>query len=445
MKTELSPTWILFASGNSAKIELSLYDPAADRNRPITAYIVSDLGSDVAQSASRAAETIFKIAHTHKLAPPPTVAGFDLQGISCGSQIAGHSSGLALALALAKRLWPENDPGPIAATGEISSSGNGGRIKKISQFTAKARAAIKLLENGGSFFYPAENEAEMTPELRNKLEDKDIKLCPVGYVDDALHISFPKTFTIESKTTPTTKPKTEFAATTAVIPQEKPCRNLGFLLTATCLIALILAGSLYMVRNNPLIKTKTTTEATETPEIPKAPTIVKPSKPLKPTRTAPLPRPAFQVSITGKSNLTRTLAQRTNSRLQASLDSDRKLFHKLQSVNGQIKILSIKERWNEPDNALNVAISATMSGRVRLKDKTQYDFELEPVNSSGPEPVAEQLTKVASLMVEKIRRILQNPPPSGPGSNKSDIPKATPPTPDRKQNQNNSNPNKGFE
>ncbi len=433
MKTEFSPTWILFASGNSVKIELSLYDPAADRNRPITAYIVSDVGSDVANSASRAAETIFKIAHAHKLAPPPTVAGFDLQGLTNGSQISGHSSGLALALALAKKLWPQHDPGPIAATGEISSSGDGGLVQKISQIEAKTETTLKLLANGGCFFYPADNDPEISSELKNRLKDAGIKICPVNCVIDALSIAFPEVFDPASETPTADKPQTEFAAT-AAMPADKPCHNLKFLLTATCLIVLTLAGSLYMAKKNPV----TTIRAT-----PGTPNAIKPA----PAATTP-PLQPLQITITGNSTLTKVLAQRTNSRLKAFLDSDRKRFRNLEAINGQIKILSIKERWNDKDNFLNVNISAVMSGRISLKEATQYEFELEPVTSSGSEPVQQQLTDVATLLVEQIGKVLQNTQKKGPVSIQPDKKETAPPADNmnRKDKNNLRNkPDKGFE
>ena len=432
MKTEFSPTWILFASGNSVKIELSLYDPAADRNRPITAYIVSDVGNDVARSASRAAETVFKIAHARKLAPPPTVAGFDLQGLTGGSQIAGHSSGLSLALALAKRLWPKNDPGPIAATGEISSSGSGGLIQKISEIEAKAGAALKLLNNGGNFFYPTDNDSEISSELKKRLKDNGIKLCPVNCVNNALSIAFPEIFSPVSETPTTDKPPTEFAAT-AAMPTNKNCHNLKFMLAAAGLILLTLAGSLYMARNNPLTTPQTT------PETPKI---------VKPAQTATPPMQPLNITITGNSNLTKILAQRTNSRLKAFLDSDRKRFRNLEAVNGQIKILSIKERWSDKDNSLNVNISAAINGRVTLKNTTQYKFELKPVISSGPKSVQQQLTNVATLLVEQIGKVLQNPPKKGQVNIQPDKKETTPPadSSNRKDKNNLRNkPDKGFE
>jgi hypothetical protein len=53
-----SPTWILFASGGWVKIELSLFEPPAERTRPIDAYIVSEAGPELVCSASRAGEAV---------------------------------------------------------------------------------------------------------------------------------------------------------------------------------------------------------------------------------------------------------------------------------------------------------------------------------------------------------------------------------------------------
>ena len=405
MKPEISPTWILFASGNSVRIELSLYDPAADSNRPITAYIVSEAGSDVARSASRAAETIFTIAHARKLAPPPTVAGFDLPGLKSGSQIAGSSSGLTLALALAKRLWPENDPGPIAATGEISSSGNGGLIQKISQIEAKAEATLKLLNGGGCFFYPSENDSGINQGLKSRLEESGIKLCPVTSVAEALSISFPKLFVPGPVLKDKDEPRIEFAATT-VIPTKRNSHNLIFILAATGLLLLTLAGGLYMTKKTPPINTQSS------PIHP--PKIIKPAHPASPLT----PKPP-NITITGESNLTKILAHCTNSQLKVLLNSDRKIFTNLKSVQGQVRILSIKEHRNDKDGSLNSTIIATFQGQAELEDSIQCKIKIEPVTGDSPGSVRQQLTQVAYLIAEKICRILQNPPKPDRITNKS--------------------------
>jgi hypothetical protein len=60
---------------------------------------------------------------------------------------------LAFAVALAKRLL-NKDPGPVAATGIVESSHNGGPIKRVRGIEAKLEAAgISYLPEDG-FFIP---------------------------------------------------------------------------------------------------------------------------------------------------------------------------------------------------------------------------------------------------------------------------------------------------
>jgi hypothetical protein len=168
-----------------------------------------------------------------------------------------------------------------------------------------------------------------------------------------------------------------------------------------------------MAKKNPL------TTPNSTPKMP---------KPVEPEPATAPPLQVLHITITGNSALTKILAQRTDSRLRAFLDSDHKRFRNLQSVNGQIKILSIKERWQDKDNALNINISAGMSGRVILKDTTRYKFKLTPVTSGGPEPMQQQLTSIATQMVENLGKFLQNPPGKGQITIKIDPVKTAPPT-----------------
>jgi hypothetical protein len=181
-----SPTWILFASGGWVKIELSLFEPPAERTRPIEAYIVSEAGPELFRSASRAVEAVYGTAYECSIPPAPTVVGYDLTGLANGCQITGASAGLALALALAKKLWPEYDPGPIAATGAIASGSSGGPLERIEGFESKARTALELLAEGDLFFYPEANQSDLTPNLETEFTKQGIRLCPVPSVAAAL-------------------------------------------------------------------------------------------------------------------------------------------------------------------------------------------------------------------------------------------------------------------
>ncbi|MEA1922376.1 MAG: hypothetical protein U9N63_06935 [Pseudomonadota bacterium] len=452
MKKQLSPTWILFASGNSVKVDLSLYDPAAERSRPIEAYMVSDVGSDLARSASRAAETIYAIAHTAKIAPPPTVVGYDLQGLGRGSHIAGQSSGLALALALAKKIWPDLDPGPIAATGEIAGSSNGGPLHKIAEIEAKGKAVISLLPDGGYFFYPKVNEAEISENLKQSWRENGIKAQAVASVAEALAFFIP---TITGPETP--KPEPAASITTP----EKGNRVAFFLLVGLALMGVIgtagLFYAIYQPHPEPANQTETpVTQATKESSPPannptplptpakkvsqpapppeqKTPQIVSkaetgsinaaPSPPeatnpkteikteIKTNKKVDKPTPAPQefpeIGLTGTSGLADSLAQRTSSRLKAFLDSDRNILKQLQSVNGRIEIIEIRERWNSQTDSLSSTVTTAFHGRATLKDGQLRKINLEPVTVSGNGPMRQQLTHAATLLVDRIATTLQ--------------------------------------
>jgi hypothetical protein len=455
VKKQLSPTWILFASGNSVKVDLSLYDPAAERSRPIEAYMVSDVGSDLARSASRAAETIYAIAHTGKIAPPPTVVGYDLQGLGRGSHIAGQSSGLALALALAKKIWPDLDPGPIAATGEIAGSSNGGPLHKIAEIEAKGKAVISLLPDGGYFFYPKANEAEISENLKQSWRENGIKAQAVASVAEALAFFIPA---IAGLATP--KPKPAASITTP----EKGNRVTVFLLVGLALMGVIgtagLFYAIYQPHPEPANQTETpVTQATKvssppaknptplptptkkvsqpapppeqkTPQIaskaetgsinaasplpeattPKTETKTETKTEIKTEKKVDKPTPAPQefpeIGLTGTSGLADSLAQRTSSRLKAFLDSDRNLLAQLQSVNGRIEIIEIRERWNSQTDSLSSTVTTAFHGRATLKDGQLCKINLEPVTVSGNGPMRQQLTHAATLLVDRIAKTL---------------------------------------
>ena len=435
MKQQLSPTWILFASGNSVKVELSLYDPAAERSRPIEAYMVSDVGTDLARSASRAAEAIYAIAHTVKIAPPPTVVGYDLQGLDNGSSIAGQSSGLALALALAKKFWPDSDPGPIAATGEIAGSSNGGPLHKIAEIEAKAKTVSTLLPDGGYFFYPKDNETEISENLKHSWRENGIKAQAVASVAEALAFFIPAI-------ADHTAGKSEQAASITI--DEKGHHLVPRLFVALAFMVVIATAGLFYAIQQPGLKPKNQTPpaikeilqpendltlppsaknvsqsgqnpaptasqiAVETGStkainpLPEPPTTVKTTEP-----TTPLPQDLPEIILTGTSALADHLAQRTRSRLKAFLDSDRDLQKPLQSVNGRIEIIEIRERWNAQSDSLSSTVTTAFHGQAALKNGQLYKINLEPITVSGNGPMRQQLTHAATLMVDRITKALQ--------------------------------------
>ncbi len=181
-----SNTWMLFESGNGVVVGLSLYSPARQSLRPIDAFIMTEVEGTVTRSARRAAGAVYEAVSRLRKDLRPVVAGFDF---ACPTPVAGESGGLAFAVALAKMLM-QKDPGPVAATGIVQSSHNGGPVKGIRGIEEKLEAAAVVLSSGGWVLYPSENDDEVSPQLRKRLIDEGLRLCPVGSVVEAIDILF---------------------------------------------------------------------------------------------------------------------------------------------------------------------------------------------------------------------------------------------------------------
>ncbi len=301
MQRNPSPTWILFASGRAVTVELSLFEPPAERSRPMAAYIVSEAGPELARSASRAVEAVYSTAYNSGIAPEPAVVGYDLPGLAPGCRISGASAGLALALALAKKLWPEHDPGPLAATGEIASAGNGGRLAPIAGFAEKARAALELLPEGGGFYFPAANQPELDTELRKIFAQRRIALRPVESVAGALAHFLPAG--ARQHKNPKRRPAAAPPATAGSRPGGRP----GLLLPSLLLLGIGLALGLYCY-------SLTRTPAPPAPALQTAPPRESaPRTDNNPGKHGPLPAPAQSARKTGPQPSGKTAAGQTNA------------------------------------------------------------------------------------------------------------------------------------
>lgn len=182
---KISPTWILFESGNSVTVELGLYSAAENATRPIDAYIVAECEGDFTKAARRAADSVYHI-FKDKYDTKPQIVGYDLE-TGEGHSLTGGSGGLSFAIALAKALYIGEDPGPVAATGEIHTRGE---IKSVNGFISKANAAMTILPSGGYFFYPEGNHKEITAAIEKMAKSKNIILLPVSSVSQTLDTLF---------------------------------------------------------------------------------------------------------------------------------------------------------------------------------------------------------------------------------------------------------------
>lgn len=189
MRREYSKTWMLFESGSGVAVDLSLHRAAGDQSRPIDAYVVTEYEGEFTRAARRAAEAVYHAALASGEAACAMVVGYDLQGLPAGCPVTGESGGLAFAVALGKRLLKQ-DPGPVAATGEVRSGHDGGPIGAVLGITEKLAAAGRLLPAGGWVLYPRDNDGDIPDDLKASLEQNGLKLHPVSRVSEALALVF---------------------------------------------------------------------------------------------------------------------------------------------------------------------------------------------------------------------------------------------------------------
>ena len=182
-----SDTWMLFESGNCTLVSATVRPAPKDNKRPIDAYIVTECHIEFTRAAQMAAETILNTARDllHNKTPAIVAYSYGLNELAYGSSFDGRSGGLAFAIALAKKLHTM-DPGPVAATGEITGGDFGGTIGPIKGIQSKLEAAGQVLPVGGWVIYPKANDREIPDQLRKTLLKKGLRLRAVSSVQEAL-------------------------------------------------------------------------------------------------------------------------------------------------------------------------------------------------------------------------------------------------------------------
>lgn len=180
--------WLLFTSGESSRVNLSLHHGKGDRGRPADAYVVT--GGGLSKSARRAAEAVFNWLQQAGRNPDQFVAGFDVQGAD--NSMAGESGGLSFAIALAARLL--NREGlSVAATGEITGGQYPGPLTAVDGINEKLSAAAVLMPPGSFLFFPATNEGQVTADVWTTLHKGGIHTHSVASVAEALEVLFNNT------------------------------------------------------------------------------------------------------------------------------------------------------------------------------------------------------------------------------------------------------------
>ncbi len=170
--------WMLFASGNNGRLTVNGYPPPAGSSKPVDAYLVADVDGDCKVAATRASISVWQYLAAQGRQPGAQVLGFDISEMTAGSPVVGSSGGLAFALAAYCHFTGE-DIGFVAATGIIHAAGNRAKVTGVKGIGNKLEGALSVLPAGGQLFYPAENDAEIDEQLRQRLIAHDIALIPV--------------------------------------------------------------------------------------------------------------------------------------------------------------------------------------------------------------------------------------------------------------------------
>jgi hypothetical protein len=104
--------------------------------------------------------------------------------------VIGNSAGLGFCLKLVQETQIKKtgkDLGySMAATGVLSDGTEQALVKKVNGMGAKFTAAIHCMKRGDYFFYPSDNEIEITQEMREDSVKLGIRLIPVSTAREAI-------------------------------------------------------------------------------------------------------------------------------------------------------------------------------------------------------------------------------------------------------------------
>jgi len=391
-QTDRSTTWMLFESGTGVVVDLSLYSPSRDKTRPIDAYVVTECEGDFTGSARRAAETVYNVARDHGAGIDPVVVGYDLQGLPGGRKVMGESGGLAFAIALAKRVY-DQDPGPVAATGEVKSGHGGGPVGPVKGIRAKMEAAGRLVPENGWVFYPKENDREIPDELRTSLAGKGLRLQPVSSVAEALGLLFDLPGSEPKKDPPPVRPKSSLL------------RN-PLVLALVCVSALLVArihgwppfGGEVPPPGNNLTKTQLSGGVTDEKNLIKNDDKGAASL----TQPVSMPGPRVKIRLSGKPGITLSLAQLTAEKLENLLTKKNAPNPQIISITGQVVIRNINEKPPDKEGALTTLMTVAVNGLTFGGGKTTRSLPVLSVTMQGKGSAKTFLPEVASALAREI-------------------------------------------
>ena len=391
-QTDRSTTWMLFESGSGVVVDLSLYSPSRDKTRPIDAYVVTECEGDFTGSARRAAETVYNVMREHGGGIDPVVVGYDLQGLPGGRKVMGESGGLAFAIALAKRVY-DQDPGPVAATGEVKSGHGGGPVGPVKGIEAKMEAAGRLVPENGWVFYPKENDREIPDELRTSLEGKGLRLQPVSSVAEALGLLFDL---------PTSQPKKGPPPVRAKNPLLKNALILGLVCFAAFLVT--------RIHGWPPFGGEVSPPGSNLPQVELPEVVIDEKIPVENNAkdTTPLidpvsvTGPKIKISLSGKPGISSSLAQLTTEKLESLLIKKTGANTHIINITGQVVIRNISEMPPDKEGALTTLMTVAVNGLTFGGGKKTRSLPVLSITVQGKGSARTFLAEAASALAREI-------------------------------------------
>ena len=222
-------TWMLFGSGRATRVDVGLHESGERVHSAKAAYVIKECDAAMKDAAERGCLAALEWLGRRFGEVPAHRVSFDLPDVPAGQDIGGASSGLAFAIAVARKVCAGSHVA-VAAVGELGSGLSGGPVRGVKDIEAKVEGVLACLPNGGRLVYPRSNDGEIPASLRERLRDQGVDAKAVANVDGALDWLFP------SHATPSTD-SGETAAATA-----RPVASRRSRASAVWAVAIALAG-----------------------------------------------------------------------------------------------------------------------------------------------------------------------------------------------------------
>lgn len=150
--------------------------------KPFWSYIEPDNNANLNNSAEHGGELGYRLLNLEGHIQKYVTATFNVHNLP--TNLSGRSNELLFALAVIVGILPRaSGYTPFAATGALSETF---QVEKVDGVAKKLQKAIEELPSGSLVFYPKANHGEIDAELHKKAAAKEIELCAVERLDEAV-------------------------------------------------------------------------------------------------------------------------------------------------------------------------------------------------------------------------------------------------------------------